>query len=954
MNPSDRENVSESAGRPLSRVPELGRVPRSAGLDEPKPGESRIRISPGASAQASGRLRDLAERVRRGDAPGLEGLVNGFGRTRRGQMAACNHYLPANRLNWWDLDAQGLIPATQPIQNPGGDPSEVDSIFYSEFCSPLATVFGADLQTVESVGAGTAIPWDSVPDGGSPNTVPSIELSVRSLRPASVPVIREVEVILGPNERVRRKVLVNAVEKGHELDPSQIRPSLFLDFFVPQRAVGLECGFLGDRDREVNPRKVRLIARDSAGGVLVESTGNDLFPIPWNANALFYRIGVRHQGGAIRSVELRLGDAEDAILEPQIVYRIWHETLPPAAVTQGAAAVEHNPNPPAEGDNVVVPPQVVPLGPVSVKLPFRCDRAIVMMRGFKMFFLDQQPHKVDAIEALISGPSLGSEARIPGIFETAPGGRITLVPHGRLSSGEDDGYRVLIFYVILAWNSEQMELLPISGYQSDVRDAGGLFSSMVRVRDPCPPPRATCNFPGAILGGLFGGLQGFSLVARRGAQDIELLGLHMGVVGGGECQEPRPELGPFRLQRLPFGRPALHRSGADIAWEFCTDFYDVPANFRAAQGTVLLGRSLRGEALIDQRTFILDRFGPRDPSKPFAFTFDLPVSADMAFFALGQFFFEPKGEINELEVEIHGLDYDGEFLQWELGIGISVSPPITGGLGRAKRRAAFAWPTFGGVVRRTVAADTRWAVRHLRFDRGIRGALFLEPDQYGAIRNLGNVPILFTRAGRGGPQAGEFNFLLEYQGDVFFEVELANRAPLVLNPGETLLIGGRFFPQADAGPNDPPRSAWVEFETNSPRFPILRVEAEGRTIAEQPQGAMLPAVVNFGIVGLDASNHPLGFPTRNVLLISNGQTPLLVQSLVLDDPARGFTFGIRDLGRVEPQTMTSGILYQVEPGDTMVIEVRFVPENPGPVETRLVALTNAGRLETRLLGDGIS
>jgi hypothetical protein len=376
---------------------------------------------------------------------------------------------------------------------------------------------------------------------------------------------------------------------------------------------------------------------------------------------------------------------------------------------------------------------------------------------------------------------------------------------------------------------------------------------------------------------------------------------------------------------------------------------------------VLVGRSLRA-GQIDIPTFLIDddnRFGPRDPNSPFTirwFTPDdypLPVSANMAFIALGQFFFEPKGEIRELEIEIHGLDYDGELVKWELGIGISVSPPVTGGLGRTKNRYAFAWPTFGGVVRRSAVADTRWAVQHLRFDRGIRGAISLFPDRYGAIRNLGNVPILFTRAIRGGPQAGEFNFLLEHHGEVFGELVLADRAPLVLGPGEILMIGGRFFPQADAGPSDPPRRAWVDFETNSPGVPMLRVEAEGRTVLEQPHGAISPAVAYFGMVSLDASNHPIGFPIRNVLLESNGQTPLLIQSLAMDDLALGFTFGIRDPGSVESQTVTPGVLYQVEPGTFMLIEVRFVPQNLGPVETRLVALTNAGRFETRLLGDGV-
>jgi hypothetical protein len=229
----------------------------------------------------------------------------------------------------------------------------------------------------------------------------------------------------------------------------------------------------------------------------------------------------------------------------------------------------------------------------------------------------------------------------------------------------------------------------------------------------------------------------------------------------------------------------------------------------------------------------------------------------MAFLSLGQFAFEPKGEIRELEIEVHGREYDGELIKWQYGGGISVSSAIDGA-----KRIVFGSPTFGGVVRKTAVAKTRLAVQHLRFENAIRGALSLEPHRYGAIRNAGNVPILLTRAERGGPQADEFNFLLDYRRDIFRELALVNRAPIVLNPGETLLIGGRFFPQVEVGPNDPPRVAWVDFETNAPPFPTVRVQAEGRTVPEQAHGAVLPAAINFGFVNVDASNHPLGFPTE--------------------------------------------------------------------------------------------
>ena len=110
---------------------------------------------------------------------------------------------------------------------------------------------------------------------------------------------------------------------------------------------------------------------------------------------------------------------------------------------------------------------------------------------------------------------------------------------------------------------------------------------------------------------------------------------------------------------------------------------------------------------------------------------------------------------------------------------------------------------------------------------------------------------------------------------------------------------------------------------------------------------VLPAAVNFGFVSLNASNHPIGFPARNVLLISDGQTPLLVPSLALDDPDVGFQLGIRDPGGLQPAPVTPGVAYQVAPGDAMIIEVRFIPARVGPAETRLVAVTNAGRFETR-------
>ena len=623
MTPSDKGDLSSPDARTGHRVPEQVRVPGVAAQEPLFGDDPPLRVSLGVRAQASAKLRGVTTRIRSGDETAVEALVHGgFGRTSRAQVA-CAHYLPANRFEWWGVSERGGVPRTGPIGFIGSASGAARELFDAEFCSPLATVIGADLHLVEPLGAGRAISWEALPDGTSPNALPSIECSFRSVRPGSVPVVKDVEVLLGLGSRQRRKVAINGVEDGHELDPLQPRPSLFIDFFLPQRAVGLECGFLGADGREIDSRRVRLIARDSAGDVLVDSTGTDLFPVPWAANAIFYLIGVRHQGGAIRSIELRFGDPDQVVLEPQMIYRVWHEPLPPAAVTQGTAAVEFNPTVPAgDGNGIGVPPHDGPLGPITIRLPFACDRAVVMMRGFRMFFLDQHPHKVELMDAYISGPPRGD--RSAGTFTTEPGGRITIVPYGNMTSGDGTGYRVLIYYLVLAWNSEQMEIFPVGGVQGDNPALRGLFSSQITLPDPCPPPRAECDFPGSVLGPLSGSLQGFSLLARP-AQEVELLGLHMGLAGGEECREPAG--GGAFVRVIPFTRPSLHRSASTIAWQFCTDFYDVSGSYRAAQGTVLVGRSVRAEAWRGSPNLTVESVGPG--IRPTRLSFRRPYSTTL-------------------------------------------------------------------------------------------------------------------------------------------------------------------------------------------------------------------------------------------------------------------------------------------------------------------------------------
>jgi hypothetical protein len=468
------------------------------------------------------------------------------------------------------------------------------------------------------------------------------------------------------------------------------------------------------------------------------------------------------------------------------------------------------------------------------------------------------------------------------------------------------------------------------------------------VPDPCQENGQPCSASGP----LFGGLQGFSFVARP-AQELELTGLHLGCIRGGPCEEPRG--GGLFIPIDSLVCPPLYRRGDQIILEFCTDFYGIDNSYRAAQGVLMVGSSLREEEEHHLPNIIFGPVGPRDPKKPFIFGDALsfayaPVSADIAFVTLGQFLFEPKDKLREIEIEVRGQDYRGESLVWDMGFGIRVTPPVSSGNAELP---VFAWPAFGGVVRRILVPAIRLTGQIMRFTGAIRGAVSLVPDQPGAIRNLGNVPVLLITAVRGGPNADEFNFLIEYEGDVFTEDELAARGPLTLYPGQTLTIGGRFFPQADARPGHPPRTAWLDVTTNIPQYPSIRVLAEGNTVPQDARGTMLPSVINFGSLSVIPGNRPYGSSRRNVLVISDGSTPLLAQSPTLSSPIQSITVGIRDPGR-RPDVLTPGAPYQIEPGGSLTIDIHFDPTTIGVIETNLMVETNAGRLETRIFGEGIA
>jgi hypothetical protein len=223
---------------------------------------------------------------------------------------------------------------------------------------------------------------------------------------------------------------------------------------------------------------------------------------------------------------------------------------------------------------------------------------------------------------------------------------------------------------------------------------------------------------------------------------------------------------------------------------------------------------------------------------------------------------------------------------------------------------------------------------------GTVGFLTLGPAQVGAVRNVGNVPGLIVSARKDGANGGDFDVHLGYRDAVFRLDRLAARAPLVLEPGETLLVGGRFYPQAEAGPNDPPRVAWVDFDTNQAAATV-RVEISGRTVPSDAQASWAPDRINFGYVPVTTGR----IWTRNALFESFGQTPLLIESLEIEDQTLGFDWGIFE--------EYASLHYQLYPGDAMIVQISYRPVGAGPVSTRLIARTNAGALALELSAEAV-
>jgi hypothetical protein len=907
----------------------------------------------GPSAQA--RIRETVAGVRRGDPAVLRSLHTArFGTTPSDLEPGCKGYLTPDRLSWFGLWPEA-VPRTGPLRGP-----EALDVAVTEFCSPLATVVGSDLHDVSLIFPGTKIPWDTgIPDGASPNAAVGLGFSVRGGLPTATTILQRLPVNLGGELGITQEVvLINDQGGVQEADPLLV--SLFLDFVVPQRAVALEYGFFGAREESIDPTQVELLAFGDDGRLIVNSTGTDLHgPEPIPALTVFNVIGVRDQGGAISTVELRFNLAVDPRTQPRpgfhphLVRRIWHEALAPAAVTQGTVAMEVYPNPPKPGEHRIAP---APLSdkekaPATVSLPFRCNRAVVLMRGFKVEYLDEEPHPINVIEAGIAAPAVFEVERRGSITFSATG-LLTPAPQdvpGVVVKGEPPPFRVFVNFTVLAWDSDQMELIPRAAEARDPVPRGQNAPSALRMTAPDPCPLQPGSDPSTRCGALFGGVQKFRYRLDPSpygpfSQNVDKIGWAAGQMGGGPCELGETSSTAWLLGMVApvrFSAPDLARAQGSINWDFCTLLGGGDGLYlRDVKGVLLAGRGVSLNTDSVGFGVALPKVGPRRQPTDFIATFDgqlaWPVEGDMAVTGLGLAYCEANGPLRELEFEVSAKEYDGHFLSWQLGGGVLTLPPISN---EDPERLLFAVPTVTAVRRKHVVADTHLMVQDLLFDNAVVGLVAQVPTQLGVLRNEGNIPINVADATPGGPHMDEYAVWLHYRSDVFSAYQASSHQPIRLDPGESLVLTGWFVPQAAAPPDQEARTAWVEFLTSSSQSPRARVMIRGHTADNQATGVLVPEQVNFGEVEVTPAGAGLPVAAlRNIVIESAGQTPLFM-SFALENETLGFR--IRGWDGGDAQVQVNGVQgWQLNPGHAMLVHMEFVPNREGPVHTRLMVTSN--------------
>lgn len=892
-------------------------------------------------------------------------LPAGIGISTFGLTADRHHYLPDNRLLWWetffdtDLKTEAIV----------GD---------EEFICSFNPVVGSILD------------WEDVPFGHPAHHKAGTEFIIRSASPNYTVLTETLEVIPDvidfpvqiTNVPEFHQVLVHKPLVGFDPDPDEQQPAVLIIFNEPQRAVGVSYGLRldGDGNEVLNARRIILVGYDIDGRERVRSEGRNVLSgrvedHVLRFNAVHNHIGVTHESAEIAYLELYLEHAEDFPNAPLLIYRVWHEAFPAAAVHQGFIDIK--------GQQGAGSQRVQE----KISLPFRCDRAVAVSRGIRAEFLDGPAE----IRTLSSNISIG---RFPDGWH--------LTADGFLRGEDGPPWRIRLYYSVLAWESSKMEVYNSYGFgQSEgrIRNTGPQYEwvenesydeeAWLRGEVPQGPER----YYRPISGVNFAPDQIRAFANDPCPRDVAECGEFVGLLSGfGFRMQQSSEMDSFRITSGESRRLAPSRNGTR-AVSFTTEFVaraERILNHRSIRFQVLAGTGVRPGRQLEVLGYGLTA-APPDPSDEVGVVDDgtvdivapcggprpfntppgsyerfgdsrgnpvdpaLTMSADMAMLGMKTIGFAPGGKIRQVDAEALGTQYDGAKMQYVWAIGVSSEEEQDDPDECHDYR--FVPQTVGVTRKLGVTPIHRLSTQGLLFEDAVKDVLSLEPARFGAIKNDGNRPVELAGVSVSGAHSGDFSLVagiiprvpirrryafrnLRQAGEVFNLYDFASRAPVQIGPGETLLVGGACLPQDEGS-----REMTLLFSTNDRLRPQVSIDVLASVVASQADAEVIPEEIDFGNVSVDSTR------SRHAYVLSTGHSALLVNNASFAGNHDGFNFEI--VGEhFEPGTPD-----QVEPGAIWPdggLTVTFTPENQADYEAEFKIETDAGMITIPMTGKGVS
>jgi len=844
----------------------------------------------------------------------------GIGVSTRG-LAAGDHYLPENRLLWWQTYHQ---VAQQGVEN-GLTTDAIRNVekFPCEF----------------SKAVGNFVTWETLTNGTNPNELPDLEFTIRSTNPQYRLVVRERNVQvsdeLGAGTRIgSHRVVVHERPEGTVPDPNQKLPSTMIFFNEPQRSVGISFGFVGEDDQTIPAANCRLIAYDINGGVLATATGGMLQGArPTRPNVpsrtAYNLLGVTDRAASIAYVEFEFdrdhvdpeSGEEPFITAEQVIYRVWHEPFPSVAVLQGHFEIT---NTTGAG---------VGRGAASFDLPFHCTRSLATLRGYHAEFLDG-PHELRLLEVNVD------------IVGSSVVGRVMM------NTDKATPWRARIFYSVVAWDHRTVTLE--TSYVAGKRLAGDSGDLVLTGFHPCQSGEE-CPMAGALTNLSFSPAESdevedvvvsVSTVAEAGVDEHGSRKVSWPVSFAVDPESRRSAagyvLGSPSLtvpKRIGVSRLGLRHATTN---EPAEEFFDITQGGRIIifeqppRAWNLVGQDY--QTILDENNRVLD--------------FAIPSAADMAFVSIAFMELSPEGPIRQIGAEVIGSKFDGAKMQFKMAGGIATDEASEA------ESDLHTWGILPQVIglskRLPPVVTTRITKQDVVFTNAVDNVVSLAPNQYGAVANSGSGALQISSARLIGAQANEFSLVvgtmpstayrqgpwfenLREQGLTMHILDIESRG-VTLRAGETLLIGGACLPSGSGS-----RSAILELTTNDRIHPIVQIEVTAEVIESQADALIMPTQIEFGTVAVGQSR------TRVGLVASIGQSPLLITDVQISGGAGAFSFAMPG------EHFEQGTPDQVEPGETWPnghIQITYAPGSAGLRNAKLVVTTNAGSHEIALSGTG--